>query len=110
MYQPTEIVMLPFPFTDLSSIKKRPVLVMTQADDRGDMLVAQITSKSGYLDAVPIVGADVLQGVLPKASFIRSTKIMTVNQSLVVGRFGRITLLKFNELKQRVCLHVGCVD
>ena len=61
MYQPTEIVMLPFPFTDLSSIKKRPVLVMTQADNRGDMLVAQITSKSSYLDAVPIVASDVLQ-------------------------------------------------
>jgi hypothetical protein len=34
MYQPTEIVMLPFPFTDLSIIKKRPVLVITQADEQ----------------------------------------------------------------------------
>lgn len=108
MYQSTEIVMLPFPFTDLSSMKKRSVLVITPTDNRGDMLVAQITSKNGYLDAVQLVESDVFEGLLPKTSYVRSTKIMTVNQSIIVGRFGRLSLEKFNQLKLRVCAHVGC--
>lgn len=43
-FKPGDIVGLPFPFSDLASQKKRPVLVLTQADYRGDFMGLAITS------------------------------------------------------------------
>jgi len=46
MYQPSDVVLLPFPFSDLSANKKRPVLILKAANLQGDFLAVQITSPS----------------------------------------------------------------
>lgn len=108
MYQPSDILLIPYPFTDLSNTKKRPVLVLTHHDTRGDFLVAQITSKSGYDHAITIQQPDLAEGNLPKLSFVRSNKIMTLNSTLVLGRFGRLDRPKFLEITQQVCSYLAC--
>ncbi len=44
MFQPGDLVMVPFPFSDLRTHKKRPVLVLTRPDSRGDFIALAITS------------------------------------------------------------------
>lgn len=51
---PGDIVGLPFPFSDLASRKKRPVLVLTQADYQGDFMGLAITSVLTEDNAVSI--------------------------------------------------------
>ena len=80
-----DIVVIPFPFSDLSGSKRRPALVI--ADIKGeDVILCQITSvarNDGY--AVPIDVSDFESGTLPaKKSFIRPHKIFTADQQLVV--------------------------
>jgi mRNA interferase MazF len=41
-----EVVVLPYPFTDLSSSKVRPALVLAVLT-RGDVILCQITSQAG---------------------------------------------------------------
>jgi hypothetical protein len=45
MYQPSNIVLLPFPFTDLSASKKRPVLIVKAPNFQGDFIAVPITSQ-----------------------------------------------------------------
>ena len=86
-----QVVLLPFPFSDLSAQKLRPALVLADAG-RGDWLLCQITSKP-YADpaAVEIGAADFVSGGLRITSFARPAKLFTAHASLVQGVAGALS-------------------
>lgn len=108
--KPKDIVGLPFPFSDLVSQKKRPVLVLTQADYRGDFMGLAITSVLTEDNAVSIESRDMRDGLLPKKSWIRYDKIFTLSISTVVRRYGSINEEVFLEVINGLCQYVGCND
>ena len=98
-----EVVVLPFPQTNLQSGKRRPALVV--ADLVGDDLVlCQITSRAhsdGY--SVPLAAAaDFTRGRLAVDSFIRSNRLFTVEQSVILYAAGKITDAKLQEAKAKI--------
>ncbi|EIM65094.1 MAG: type II toxin-antitoxin system PemK/MazF family toxin [Desulfobacter postgatei] len=105
---PGDIVGLPFPFSDLTSRKRRPVLVLTEADFRGDFMGLAITSVLTENNAVIIENPDMKDGSLPKKSWIRYDKIFTLSTSTVVRRYGAINEDVFLEVVNSLCQHVGC--
>lgn len=109
-YKPGDIVGMPFPFSDLASRKKRPVLVLTQADYRGDFMGLAITSVLTEENAVSIESLDVKDGFLPKKSWIRYDKIFTLSTSTVVKRYGSVKEDVFSEIINNLCQYVGCND
>jgi mRNA interferase MazF len=99
-----EVVVFPFPQSDLQSGKRRPALVV--ADLAGDDLVlCQITRKArsdGY--AVPLVVSDFEQGRLAVDSFIRTNRLFTVEQSVILYTVGNIKAAKLQEVKSKIRL------
>ena len=82
------VVLVRFPFSDLSAAKLRPALVLADAG-RGDFVLAQITSRP-YADplAVPLAGEDFAQGSLERTSYVRPGKLFTANEALLVRPAG----------------------
>jgi mRNA interferase MazF len=97
-----EVVVLPFPQTNLQSGKRRPALVV--ADLAGDDLVlCQITSQArsdGY--SVPLTFTDFERGRLAVDSFIRSNRLFTVEHSVILYAAGRIKEVKVQEVKAKI--------
>ncbi len=97
-----EVVVLPFPQTNLQSGKRRPALVV--ADLAGDDVVpCQITRKSrddGY--SIPLLQADFERGRLAVDSFIRSNRLFTVEQSVVLYAAGKVKDAKLQAVKSRI--------
>ena len=83
---PASIVIIPFPFSDLSGSKLRPALVLA-ATDHDDWLLCQLTSKA-YTDpsAVQLTDSELSEGSLHKTSFARPMKLFTANADLIVKR------------------------
>jgi mRNA interferase MazF len=108
MYQPSDVVLLPFPFSDLSASKKRPVLIMQSANRQGDFLAAQITSQAGHQGALILEQKDFHVGQLPRRSFVRPDKLVTLNRSLITHRMGQLTKEAMTRIREGVCEHVGC--
>ena len=90
-YRPGEIVLLPFPFSDHTARKRRPVLVLSEPDVRGDFASLAITSKETQDKVFPLVPKHFSEGHLPKPSWVRFDKVYTVNVSLIVGIFGALS-------------------
>jgi len=85
-----DIVVIPFPFSDLSGSKKRPALVL--ADLQGDdIILCQITSqqsKDAY--AIAIDQTDFARGSLPVASNIRPSRIFTADKKIILRTAGTL--------------------
>lgn len=108
MPQPGEIVLIPFPYTDLTTAKRRPVLVLRPADGFGDFLAVAVTSHAGHVDALPLAQADLDDGLLPKTSYVRVTKLYTLNERVVVRRFGALKQEAFARIHAAICTALGC--
>lgn len=68
MFQPCEVVLLSFPFTDLSSTKRRPALILRSLTTYGDIVALAITSRSGQPASMALEPGDFEIGSLPKLS------------------------------------------
>ena len=99
-----EVVVVPFPFTDLSSAKVRPALVLASLS-RGDMILCQITSQAaGHPEATPIQAADFEPGgTLRRASFALPHRVVTANEVCVRRAVGKLKSAKLQEIRERVC-------
>ncbi|MCE6990904.1 type II toxin-antitoxin system PemK/MazF family toxin [Dyadobacter sp. CY323] len=83
-----EIVVIPFPFSDLSGSKKRPALVLADLDG-DDILLCQITSQNGRdRHAISLCSKDFATGSLPVDSFIRPARIFTAHKGIIVRKAG----------------------
>jgi|SRR5882672_1257163 len=99
-----QVVVVPFPFTDLSSNKVRPALVLASLS-RGDLILCQITSQAlGHPEAIPILGSDFQSGgTLTRPSFALPHRLVTANESCIRRAVGRLNPGKLVEIKDRVC-------
>lgn len=87
MFKQREIVLVPFPFSDLSSSKRRPVLIISNNyynDKFPDVLVCVITSNH-FQDEYSVVldDADLEVGILPERSIIKCHKLFTIEQTQI---------------------------
>lgn len=85
-----QVVLLPFPFSDLSQSKLRPVLLLADAG-RGDWIACQITSNP-YADdrAITLANEAFADGGLQRVSFARPGKLFTASESLITLRAGTL--------------------
>ena len=85
-----DVVVVPFPFSDLSQSKRRPALVV--ADLEGDdIILCQITSqfnKDSYI--ITIRDEDFKQGNLRQISNIRPNRIFTADKSIIIYKVGTL--------------------
>ena len=97
-----QVVIVRFPFSDLSQSKLRPAVVLAEAG-RGDWLLCQITSKSyGDPRAIQIVAADFLQGSLRITSYGRPGNLFTAHASLMAGQIGALHATSFSVVRDAV--------
>lgn len=94
-----DIVLFPFPYTDLTSRKLRPCLVLS--DEMGeDIVLCQITSKKIRKDdyAVEVKQEETLDGSLQTDSYIRTNMIFTASKSQILKKICRITDKEYKDV------------
>ena len=97
-----QVVLVPFPFSDLSEAKVCPAVVLADVG-RDDWVLCQITSNPyGDSHAIPIDDSGFSKGGLLVASFARPGKLFTANISLIVRSVGRLNDSSFDRVLDAV--------
>jgi mRNA interferase MazF len=94
MLEQGDIALIPIPFTDLSSQKRRPVIVVSNDGynrKAADIVIVAMTSNPDAGDySFTITSSDLEHGQLNRPGKVRVDKIYTLSQTIVVKTFGRV--------------------
>lgn len=97
-----DVVIVHFPYADFTRVKKRPALVVGNAEF-DNLILCQITSKSNTSQiAIPLFNDDFLEGSLPIDSYIRPDKLFTVEVSVIDKRVGVLETVLINNVRSQV--------
>jgi mRNA interferase MazF len=91
-----EIVLIPFPFTDLKGSKNRPVVILFA--NELDVTVCFITSELKWHEDLDIIIEPNESNGLKVKSLIRVNKIATIDSELILGVLGNISEKQITEL------------
>jgi len=85
-----QVVVLPFPYSNLTGHKLRPV-VLPASVEHGDWVICQITSNP-FADplAIPLTQTSFASGGLQHTSYVRPSKLFTVHMSLIAAHAGTL--------------------
>jgi mRNA interferase MazF len=94
-----DVVIVPFPFSDLSDTKRRPAAVIAEAE-HGDVILCQITSRPWSSTRAIRIDEDDIDGEgLQRVSYARADKLFTASASLAVRTVGTLADGKLSELR-----------
>lgn len=95
-----DIILLPFPFTDLSGSKNRPALVLIVGSI--DITVSFISTQLHWKERTDITIQANSNNGLKKESLIRLSKIATIDNDLILGKLGEIDVNIYNQLNSNL--------
>jgi len=91
-----DIVLIPFPFTDLSGIKNRPAVVLVES--ASDMTLSFITTQLKWQEEFDVIVEPLPTNGLKKQSLIRLAKLATIDKNLAIGKLGSLSQKELAEI------------
>ena len=104
-----DVVVVPFPFSDLTLTKRRPALVLA-ALEGDDCILCQITSqqlRDRY--SIELDAPDFASGDLKRRSSVRPNRLFTADTHVILYQVGHLAPSKVDEITEKVVeiLHRG---
>ena len=97
-----DVVILPFPFSDLSQNKRRPAPILAGLSGR-DCMLCQITSRQRERHTcIALEDRDFATGNLSTESMARIDRIFTADTALIIRKAGRLRREKMNNITEQL--------
>jgi len=97
-----DVVVLPFPYTDFSSVKKRPTVVVANLIGQNVILAQITTNKRDDEDLVSLTKKDFSSGSLSSDSFVMASLLFTADASRISYKAGKMKTEKIKEVQDKL--------
>ena len=97
-----DVLVLPFPYTDFSSVKKRPAVVVANLKGQNVILAQITTNQRKDEDLVSLRKKDFSSGSLSSDSFIMASLVFTSDSSRISYKAGKLKTEKIKEVQERL--------
>ncbi len=101
LIQQRNLALVPFPFSDQSGKKVRPVIIISNQDyneHSEDLIVIAVTSQVDGPNRVVILPEDIEIGEIKGKSCIKVDNILKISKSLIIKSFGRVSKRKHQDI------------
>ena len=95
-----DIIVIPFPFTNLTGSKIRPACVLISSS--ADVTISFITTKFNWIDDACIEVAPSTENGLKKNSLVRLNKLASIDKELILGRIGKFNSRDINRINSKL--------
>jgi mRNA interferase MazF len=106
MYKQRDIIMIPFPYTDLTETKQRPAIIVSNNnynDTLDDVVVCAVTSKFQRDEfCIELLDTNLDYGKLPEISFVKAHKLLTIHKSKIIKKYSRVKEDYFSTIQDRI--------
>jgi len=103
MYEQGEIILIPFPYSDLTRAKRRPALIISNENVNftDDRICCLITTNSDKQDIL-ITKDSFESGMLPFKSFVRPHRIFTIHKDIILKKLCKIKSNFYDKIIERL--------
>ena len=109
-YEQRDIVLIPFPYSDLSSEKKRPVIILSNRwynNRNSDVICCAITTNPNrIMDGIEITPVDLESGRLDKLCFIKPGTVFTLYKKKILKRLATLNVKASKEVVKNLNLKI----
>ena len=105
LIQQRNLVLLPFPFSDQSGKKVRPVIILSNSSynkNSQDVIVVAVTSKTTLPNSILITNDDLVEGFLKINSCAKFDSVLKIHQSFIIKNIGRISVEKYKMITKKL--------
>lgn len=106
-----KIILIPFPFTDLSASKVRPAVIVSNFSQGEDIIVAFISSAKNKLQKTDIVlnskDKNFSKTGLKTDSVIKTGKLATLDKKIILGEIGEVSIEIEREINKKIKILFG---
>ncbi len=103
-----DIVLVPFPFTDLSAKKRRPALLLRSLGEYGDWLCLPVTTQSAHPASLALQADDFVEGILPHSSWVRTNRPTLLSESIMLGCVATLKQQALAGFHLAMCRSIDC--
>lgn len=111
-FESGQVVLFPFPFTDLTTVRQRPALVISARSfnlSHQDVIVVALTSQHPFdlqADEQALTATDQASAGLPKPSEVKTGKLVSIDQRLIRKTLGFVSHAPLANVIKLVCLNL----
>ena len=108
MFEQKDIILIPFPYSDLTSIEKRPALIISneKINKNQDRICCLVTTKS-HKDDLDITRDSFKEGSLPFRSFIKPHRIFTIHEKIIIKKLCSIDEKLYNKVILKINSYIN---
>ncbi|MHB1126312.1 MAG: type II toxin-antitoxin system PemK/MazF family toxin [Bacillota bacterium] len=102
IFNKREVILIPFPFSDLSSSKKRPAAVLACIPSREELICMMLTSTKNTDAVVDVPINNLEQSGLVKPTYARTSRLFTITYDMVIKKLGVLAEPDFNSIIKNI--------
>lgn len=89
MYEQRDIILIPFPYSDLTGAKQRPAVIISNGKLKQDFICCLVTSNESA-EGLPISESHYEKGKLPFKSWVKPHRLFTINEIIIKKKLCKI--------------------
>lgn len=102
MYKQGDIILIPFPYSDLTGLKKRPAIIISNSKLEGDDFICSLITSNSSKNGILIKDSNLKKIKLPFKSWIRPQRLFTIDKKIIIKKLTCVKSDFFSKIEKNI--------